>query len=127
MAPAGVQTLLAMEVAVENGGAAEDRSRGSNSHPPHVSRNPLWGTPRIQSELRLLGHDVSKATIDKYRVRHRRPPSQTWRTFLDNHARDIVAVDFFTVPTATFRVLYCFIMLRHDRRFVVHFNVSATS
>lgn len=87
--------------------------------------NPLWGTPRIQSELTLLGRDVSKATIDKYRVRHRKPPSQTWRTFLDNHAKDIVAIDFFTVPTATFRILYCFVMLRHERCTVVHFNVTA--
>ena len=87
--------------------------------------NPLWGTPRIQSELTLLGRDVSKATIDKYRVRHRKPPSQTWRTFLNNHAKDIVAIDFFTVPTATFRILYCLVMLRHDRRTVVHFNITA--
>jgi transposase InsO family protein len=87
--------------------------------------NPLWGTPRIRSELRLLGYEASKATVDKYRVRHRKPPSQTWRTFLDNHARDIVAVDFFTVPTATFRILFCFIVLRHHRRMVVHFNVTA--
>ncbi len=87
--------------------------------------NPLWGTPRIQSELRLLGHDASKATVDKYRIRHRKPPSQTWRTFLDNHVRDIVAVDFFTVPTATFRILFCFVILRHHRRMVVHFNVTA--
>ncbi len=87
--------------------------------------NPLWGTPRIRSELRLLGYEVSKATVDKYRVRHRKPPSQTWRTFLDNHIRDIVAVDFFTVPTATFRLLFCFIVLRHHRRMVVHFNVTA--
>ena len=57
--------------------------------------------------------------------RHRKPPSQTWRTFLDNHARDIVAIDFFTVPTATFRILFCFIVLRHDRRMVVHFNATA--
>lgn len=63
--------------------------------------------------------------MDKYKVRHHKPPSQTWRTFLDNHARDIVAVDFFTVPTATFRILFCFIVLRHDRRVVVHFNVTA--
>ena len=87
--------------------------------------NPLWGSPRIQSELTLRGHDVSKATIDKYRVRHRRPPSQTWRTFLNNHAKGIVAIDFFTVPTATFRILYCLVMLHHDRRTVVHFNVTA--
>ena len=87
--------------------------------------NPLWGTPRIRSELRLLGYEASKATIDKYRVRHRKPPSQSWRTFLDNHVRDIVAVDFFTVPTATFRVLFCFVVLHHHRRMVAHFNVTA--
>ena len=63
--------------------------------------------------------------MDKYKVRRRKPPSQTWRTFLDNHVRDIVAIDFFTVPTATFRILFCFVVLRHDRRFVVHFNVTA--
>ena len=87
--------------------------------------NPTWGTPRIRSELRLLGYTVAKATVDRYRIRHRKPPSQTWRSFLDNHVRDIVAVDFFTVPTATFRVLFTFVVLRHDRRRVVHFNVTA--
>ena len=91
-----------------------------------ISReNPLWGTPRIQSELQLLGYEASQPTIDKYKYRHHKPPSQTWRTFLDNHIPDIVAIDFFTVPTATFRVLYCFIILRHHRRKVVHFNVTA--
>ncbi len=89
------------------------------------SENPLWGTPRIRSELRLLGYEASKATVDKYKVRHRKPPSQTWRTFLDNHVRDIAAIDFFTVPTATFRILFAFVVLRHDRRVVVHFNVTA--
>ncbi len=63
--------------------------------------------------------------MDKYKIRHHKPPSQTWRTFLDNHVRDIVAVDFFTVPTATFRILFCFIVLRHDRRVVIHFNATA--
>ncbi len=87
--------------------------------------NPLWGTPRIRSELRLLAYEASKATVDLCKVRHRRPPSQTWRTFLDNYVRDIVAVDFFTVPTATFRILFCFIVRRHHRRMVVHFNATA--
>ena len=87
--------------------------------------NPSWGVPRIQSELALLGHIVSETTVSKYRVRHRKPPSQTWRTFLDNHVQDIVAVDFFTVPTATFRILFCFVMLHHHRRTIVHFNVTA--
>jgi transposase InsO family protein len=87
--------------------------------------NPIWGVPRIQSELALLGHSVSEATVRKYRIRHRKPPSQTWRTFLHNHARDIVAIDFFTVPTATFRILFAFVVLRQDRRHAVHFNVTA--
>ena len=87
--------------------------------------NPLWGTPRIQSELALLGHVVAESTIDEYRVHPRKPPSQTWRTFLDNHVKDIVAIDFFTVPTATFRILFAFVVLRHDRRHGVHLNVTA--
>ena len=87
--------------------------------------NQSWGAPRIHSELQLLGYDVSETTVAKYMVRRKKPPSQTWRTFLDNHARDIVAVDFFTVPSATFRILFVFLVLRHDRRIVVHFNVTA--
>jgi len=75
--------------------------------------NPGWGAPRICSELLLLGPDVVERTVAKYMVRTRQPPSQTWRTFLDNHVPDIAACDFFTVPTATFRVLYIFIVLRH--------------
>ena len=87
--------------------------------------NPTWGAPRIQSELHFLGHMVAKSTVEKYMVRHAKPPSQTWRTFLGNHVRDLVSIDFFVVPTATFRVLYCFIVLCHERRRIVHFNVTA--
>ena len=72
----------------------------------------------------MLGYDVSESTVAKYMRRRRKPPSQTWRTFLENHVSDIAAADFFTVPTATFRVLYCFLVLRHERRRVVHFNVT---
>jgi putative transposase len=86
--------------------------------------NPTWGAPRIVSELLLLGHDVAERTVAKYMVRTRKPPSQTWRTFLDNHIEDIAACDFFTMPTVTFRVLYVFIVMRHDRREVVHFNIT---
>ena len=87
--------------------------------------NQSWGAPRIHSELQLLGYDVSETTVAKYMVRHRKPPTQTWRAFLENHLTDIVAIDFFTVPTATFRILFAFVVLRHDRRKVVHFNVTA--
>ena len=89
------------------------------------SENATWGVPRIHSEILLLGYDVSESTVANYMNRDRKPPSQTWRTFLDNHVPDIVAVDFFTVPTATFRILFTFVVLRHDRRRIVHFNVTA--
>jgi transposase InsO family protein len=87
--------------------------------------NPTWGAPRIQSELALLGHDVAESTVAKYMGRAHKPPSQTWRTFLDNHVGDIAAIDFFVVATVSFHLLYCFLVLRHDRRRVVHFNVAA--
>ena len=86
--------------------------------------NPTWGAPRIQSELRLLGYDVAESTLAKYMRRRRKPPSQTWRTFLANHESEIAAVDFFTVPTVTFRILFCFLLLRHGRRKVVGFNIA---
>jgi transposase InsO family protein len=71
-----------------------------------------------------LGLEISQATVSKYLVRHRKPPSQTWRTFLDNHLGSLVSVDFFVVPTVTFKVLFVFVVLAHDRRRVVHFNVT---
>jgi putative transposase len=89
-----------------------------------ISReNPTWGAPRILSELLLLGHKVGESTVTKYMIRQPKPPSQTWRTFLENHAGQIAAIDFFTVPTVTFRVLYVFLVLRRDRRHVVHLDV----
>ena len=86
--------------------------------------NPLWGAPRVHGELAKLGISISQAAVSKYMVRHRTPPSHTWRSFLDNHANDLVSLDFFTLPTATFRVLFVFIVLRHERRRIVHFNVT---
>ena len=86
--------------------------------------NVTWGSPRIQSELALLGYTVDQSTVVTYMCRHRKPPSQTWRTFLENHVGDIAAIDFFVMATVRFRLLYCFVVLRHDRRMVVHFNVT---
>jgi putative transposase len=86
--------------------------------------NHFWGALRIHGELLKLGIQISQGTVSKYMVRYRKPPSQSWRTFLNNHAGDIVSVDFFTVPTATFRVLYVFIVLSNVRRRIVHFNVT---
>jgi putative transposase len=87
--------------------------------------NPLWGAPRIQAELGLLGFNVAESTVAKYRIKIRKPPSQTWKTFLSNHAHDIAGIDFFTIPTATFRNLYCFVVLLHSRRQIIHFNITA--
>lgn len=78
--------------------------------------NPLWGAPRIHGELLKLGIDIGETSVGKYMRRHQRPPSQTWRTFLDNHLTTLVSVDFFTVPTIRFQVLYVFLILAHDRR-----------
>ena len=86
--------------------------------------NPTWGAPRIHGELLKLGIDVSPATVSKYMSRHRKPPCQTWKTFLRNHVKDMASIDFFTVPTATFRILYVCIVLNHDRRRIVHFNIT---
>jgi putative transposase len=91
----------------------------------NVSRaNPMWGAPRIVGELRKLGIDVAKSTVEKYRVRHHQPPSPTWKAFLRNHAKDLVAMDFFVVPTVTFKVLFVLVILAHARRRIVHFNVT---
>ena len=86
--------------------------------------NPLWGAPHIHGELLKLGYDVAETTVGKYMASDPGPPSQSWRTFLRNHATEIVAIDFLTVPTATFRVLYVFVVLSLDRRRIVHFNVT---
>ena len=79
------------------------------------SANPLWGAPRIHGELLKPGLTISQATVSKYMVLHRRPPSQAWRAFLKNHAKDLIALDFFTVPTATFRVLFVLVVLTKPR------------
>ena len=86
--------------------------------------NPLWGAPRIHGELQKLGIEISQATVSKYVMRPRKPPSHIWRTFLTNHVQTLVSVDFFTVPTMTFKVLFVFVVLAHHRRRVVHFNVT---
>jgi len=89
------------------------------------SANSRWGAPRIHGELQKLGIQLAQATVAKYMVHHRKPPSQTWRTFLENHAKELVSTDFFVVPTATFRLLFVFLVLSHDRRRLLHFGVTS--
>ena len=86
--------------------------------------NPTWGAPKIRRELLKLGIGVSPSTIQKYKPRSRAPDGQRWMSFLRNHIKSVVAIDFFTVPTVTFRVLYVFIVLQHERRRVLHFNIT---
>jgi len=86
--------------------------------------NPLWGAPHIVGELSKIGIEVHKSTVAKYMVRHRKLPSQTWKSFLKNHIADIVAIDFFIVPTVRNQVLFVFLVLAHERRRVIHFNVT---
>jgi putative transposase len=89
-----------------------------------AAANPLWGAPRIHGELLKLGIDISERTVSRLMPKSRPRPSQTWRTFLANHLRDLVSIDFFTVPTARLRVLFVLVVLAHHRRRVVHFNVT---
>jgi len=86
--------------------------------------NPLWGAPRIHGELLKLGVEVRQATIGRYMPWRPKVPSPTWRTFLRNHMCDMAAVDMFVVATATFQLLYALIVLGHDRRRVIHFEIT---
>ena len=91
-----------------------------------VAENPTWGAPRIHGELLMLGFDLSERTISRWMKRAPRDgePGKRWLTFLRNHREAIAAMDFFTVPTVTFRVLYCFFVIGHDRRRILHLNVT---
>src|SRR5215831_2088209 len=91
-----------------------------------VAENPTWGAPRIHGELLILGFDVSERSISRWMKRAPRDPelARRWLAFLRNHREAIDAMDFFTVPTVTFQLLYCFSIIRHDRRQIVHFNVT---
>jgi putative transposase len=86
--------------------------------------NPTWGAPRVHGKLLKLGINISQSTVSKYIVRRRKPPSQTRRTFLENHLRQLVSVGFFVVPTVGFKLLSVFLVFAHERRRVLHFNVA---
>jgi putative transposase len=87
--------------------------------------NPGWGAPRIHGAPLKLGIDIGESSVSKYMVHGRKPPSQTWHAFLENPAKQLVSIDFFTVPTVRFQILYLFLVLAHDRRHILHFKVTA--
>jgi putative transposase len=89
--------------------------------------NPTWGSPRIVGELRKLGIEVAKSTVEAYRIRSRQPPAPTWKAFLRNHGQDLVPLEFFAVPTVAHKVLFVLLILVHHRRQVVHVNLAEHS
>ena len=86
--------------------------------------NPRWGAPRIHGELLMLGFEIAQSTVSKYMVRSPKPPLQTWKTFLQNHAEAIAAIDMCVVPTLTFDLLFAFLVLGHGRRQLLWFEVT---
>ena len=112
----------------------KSRPRGGRSSTPDDIRqlirdmsiaNSLWGAPRIHGELLKLGIDVGQTTVAKYMAKHRRPPTQGWKTFLYNHADGIASMDLFVVPTISFRLLYGLLILQHGRRQILRLGVTA--
>ena len=111
LAPQRLPFVLDLEGSARKNRKARSLVRG----PPLIRTmslaNPLWGAPRIHGELLKLGIQVGETSVGKYMVRHGKPPTQTWRTFLENHISQLVSVDFFTVPTIRFQVLHVFLVL----------------
>jgi len=110
------------------------RRRGRRSTPRKVrelvfrmvAENRTWGDPRIHGELRMLGFDISERTVLRWmrKVPRNPEPGRRWAAFLSNHREAIAAMDFFTVPTLTFGMIYCFFVISHDRRRILHCNVT---
>ena len=123
LAPGGFESLLALEV--EKDGRAAKIDRGLRDLIRRMSQeNPLWGASRIHGELLMLGFEVAQSTVSKYMARGGRPPSQSWKTFLRNHADAIAAIDLCVVPTVTFDWLFAFLVVGHGRRQLLWFEVT---
>ena len=108
-----------------NGAGRPKIDRGLRDLIQRMSReNPLWGASRIHGELLMLGFEVAQSTVSKYMARPSKPPSQTWKTFLQNHTEAIAAIDMCVVPTLTFELLFAVLVLGHGRRQVLWFEVT---
>ena len=90
-----------------------------------AEENTSWGIPRIHGEILKLGYNISQSTVFRYLQNlRRRKPSQNWKTFLRNHSKETISMDFFTVPTSNFKLLHVLVMIEHHRRKIIHFNVT---
>ena len=122
-----IQAVLEMALAASNSCREKMHRQGDpRSLIFRIAENPTWGAPRIHGELKMLGFDVSERTVLRWmREAPRNPePAKRWAAFLSNHREALAAMDFFTVPTLTFGVLYCFFVIAHDRRRILHCNVT---
>ena len=124
VASQGLSALLAVAIKIAPDWSAEDEHRDPPTDPPDEHFQPHLGAPRIHGELLMLGIEVSQATVGRYMPWRPKVPSPTWRSFLRNHMRNMAALDMFVVATATFRLLYTLIVLGHDRRRIIHFEVT---
>jgi putative transposase len=124
LAEEAVPRLLAAAQSARQIWSGRDLQRGSHTHQGHVAIQSHVGLASNRRELEKLGIHVAKSTVEKYRPRFRKPLSPTWKAFLHNHVKDLVSCDFFTVPTVTYKVLFVFVILAHERRRIVHFNVT---
>jgi len=126
LAPPGLSRVLTVEISSARWGRPQLDGEIRDLIRQMSMANPLWGAPRIHGELLMLGIEVAQSTVAKYMApRTRRPPSQSWKTFLRNHAAGIASIDLFVVPTAFFKLLYGLVILNHDRRLLVGFGVTS--
>src|SRR5262249_3374633 len=127
MASGGLPPILALAIPAARGGRPKISEELRTLIRTMAAENAGWGAPRIHGELLKLGFEVSERTVTRYLRRHQRrgDPGKRWLAFLANHREAIVAMDFFTVPTLTFKLLYCFFVMEHGRRRILHLNVTS--
>jgi hypothetical protein len=124
LAAAPIQAILVKAVPEEGTGRPQAAAEVQKLVRTMAAANVSWAAPRIHCELLKLGFEISERTVSRLMPTQRKKPSQTWKTFLTNHVGQLVSIDFFTVSTLQLRVLFVFVVLVHERRRVVHFNVT---
>jgi putative transposase len=121
-----IPAVLALAVSWTRRWQGQGLSRNPGADPANAQENPTWGAPKIHGELLKLGLLLSERSVSRYlrAIQRRGDPGKRWLAFLQNHREAIVALDFFTVPTVSFLVLYCLFVIEHARRKILHFRVT---